>query len=44
MHYEVIISGQPQDPEKLIELAHLVPIAEKQRSYALLPTARRSTR
>jgi len=44
VHYEVIVNGQSQDPEKFIELARLVPIAEKQRSCALLPTARRSTR
>jgi murein DD-endopeptidase MepM/ murein hydrolase activator NlpD len=29
VHYEVIVNGQPQDPEKFIELARLVPIAEK---------------
>jgi murein DD-endopeptidase MepM/ murein hydrolase activator NlpD len=28
VHYEVIVNGQPQDPEKFIELARLVPIAE----------------
>jgi len=25
----VIVNGQPQDPEKFIELARFVPIAEK---------------
>jgi murein DD-endopeptidase MepM/ murein hydrolase activator NlpD len=29
VHYEVIVNGQPQDPEKFIELARLVPIADK---------------
>jgi murein DD-endopeptidase MepM/ murein hydrolase activator NlpD len=29
VHYEVIVNGQPQDPEKFIGLAHLVPIAQK---------------
>jgi hypothetical protein len=29
VHYEVIVNGQPHDREKFIELAHLVPIAEK---------------
>ena len=29
VHYEVIVNGQPQDPEKFIELARFVPIAEK---------------
>ena len=29
VHYEVIVNGQPQDPGKFMELAHLVPIAEK---------------
>ena len=29
VRYEVIMNGQPQDPEKFIELAHLVPTAQK---------------
>ena len=29
VHYEVIVNGQPQDPEKFMEITHLVPIAEK---------------
>ena len=29
VHYEVIVNGQPQNPEKFIELARFVPIAEK---------------
>jgi murein DD-endopeptidase MepM/ murein hydrolase activator NlpD len=29
VHYEVIVNGQPQDPGKFMELARLVPIAEK---------------
>jgi hypothetical protein len=29
VHYEVIVNGQPRDPEKFIEFARLVPIAEK---------------
>jgi murein DD-endopeptidase MepM/ murein hydrolase activator NlpD len=29
VHYEVIVNGQPQDPEKFIGLARLVPVAEK---------------
>jgi murein DD-endopeptidase MepM/ murein hydrolase activator NlpD len=29
VHYEVSVNGQPQDPEKFIGLAHLVPIAQK---------------
>jgi murein DD-endopeptidase MepM/ murein hydrolase activator NlpD len=28
LHYEVIVNGQPQDPEKFIGLARLVPIAD----------------
>jgi len=28
-HYEVIVNGQPPDPETFIELARLVPRAEK---------------
>ena len=28
-HYEVIVNGQPLDPETFIELARLVPRAEK---------------
>ena len=29
VHYEVIVNGEPQDPEKFIALARLIPIAEK---------------
>jgi murein DD-endopeptidase MepM/ murein hydrolase activator NlpD len=29
VHYEVIVNGQPQDPEKFMQLAHLVPVTEK---------------
>jgi len=29
VHYEIIVNGQPQDPEKFIELAHLVATAQK---------------
>jgi murein DD-endopeptidase MepM/ murein hydrolase activator NlpD len=29
VHYEVIVNGQPEDPERFIELARLVPIAAK---------------
>jgi len=29
VHYEVIVNGQPQDPEKFIELARFVPLTEK---------------
>jgi len=29
VHYEVIVNGQPQDPEKFIELAHLIAAAQK---------------
>ena len=29
VHYELIVNGQPRDPEKFIEFARLVPIAEK---------------
>jgi len=29
VHYEVIVNGEPQDPEKFIGRARLVPIAEK---------------
>src|SRR5262249_16560193 len=31
VHYEVIVNGQPEDPERFIELARLVPIAAKYR-------------
>ena len=29
VHYEVIVNGEPRDPEKFIGLAHLAPIADK---------------
>jgi murein DD-endopeptidase MepM/ murein hydrolase activator NlpD len=29
VHYEVIVNGQPEDPERFIGLARLVPIAVK---------------
>jgi murein DD-endopeptidase MepM/ murein hydrolase activator NlpD len=29
VHYEVIVNGQPEDPERFIALARLVPISEK---------------
>ena len=29
VHYEVIVNGQPDDPERFIALARLVPISEK---------------
>jgi len=35
VHYEVRVNGQPQDPEKFIELSHLIPAAAGE----LTPTA-----
>jgi len=35
IHYEVVVNGRPQDPEKFIELARFVPIAEKQSASLL---------
>ena len=40
VHYEIIVNGQPQDPEKFIELAHLVAITQSSaRDRALQPEA-----
>ena len=38
VHYEVIVNGQPQDPEKFIELARLVATAQKYRLGSPLQT------
>jgi murein DD-endopeptidase MepM/ murein hydrolase activator NlpD len=29
VHYEVLVNGEPQDPEKFIGLGHLVPVTDK---------------
>jgi murein DD-endopeptidase MepM/ murein hydrolase activator NlpD len=29
VHYEVKVHGEPQDPEKFLELAHLIPVAQR---------------
>ena len=40
VHYEVIVNGQPQDPEKSIRLAHLVRLRRSDaRERSLLPLA-----
>ena len=30
VHYEILVNGEPQDPEKFIGLARLIPIADGQ--------------
>jgi murein DD-endopeptidase MepM/ murein hydrolase activator NlpD len=29
VHYEVLVNGEPQDPEKFLGLAHLIPVAAR---------------
>ena len=29
VHYEVLVNGEPQDPEKFIGLGHLIPVTER---------------
>jgi murein DD-endopeptidase MepM/ murein hydrolase activator NlpD len=39
VHYEVRVNGQPQDPEKFIELSWLIPVAAEEPSPQLSPAA-----
>lgn len=39
VHYEVRVNGQPQDPEKFIELSRLIPVAAEEPSPQLSPAA-----
>jgi murein DD-endopeptidase MepM/ murein hydrolase activator NlpD len=29
VHYEVLVNGEPHDPEKFIGLGHLIPVTER---------------
>lgn len=39
VHYEVRVNGQPQDPEKFIELSRLIPVAAREPTSQITPTA-----
>ncbi len=39
VHYEVRVNGQPQDPEKFIELSRLIPVAAREPTAQITPTA-----